>query len=61
MDFFECLIFDGMNILFFWFFKENVEKRFMEIRDLECMKDDIIFVIYSKLGIIIFVLYDINY
>ncbi|XP_052718629.1 sulfotransferase 1E1-like [Crassostrea angulata] len=50
MDFPERLIFDGMNIPPFRPLKENVEKRFTEIRDLECRKDDIILATYNKSG-----------
>lgn len=50
MDFPERLIFDGMNIPPFRPLKENVEKRFTEIRNLECRKDDIILATYNKSG-----------
>lgn len=53
MDKPKPLVFDGMNMPPLRPLRENAEKRFTEIRDLECMKDDIILATYSKSGIII--------
>lgn len=58
MDKPKPLVFDGMNMPPLRPLRENAEKRFTEIRDLECMKDDIILATYSKSGIIILALYD---
>lgn len=44
------LIFDGMALPPFLPLRENAEKRFMEIRNLECRKDDIILATYPKSG-----------
>lgn len=61
MDKPKPLVFDGMNMPPLRPLRENAEKRFTEIRDLECMKDDIILATYSKSGIIILALYNTNY
>lgn len=50
MDKPKPLVFDGMNMPPLRPLRENAEKRFTEIRDLECMKDDIILATYSKSG-----------
>lgn len=57
MDKPKPLVFDGMNMPPLRPLRENAEKRFTEIRDLECMKDDIILATYSKSGIIIYLHY----
>jgi hypothetical protein len=43
--------FDGMIVPPFPPLREDVKKRFEEIRNLECRKDDVILAIYPKSGI----------
>jgi hypothetical protein len=43
--------FDGMTVPPFPPLREDAKKRFEEIRNLECRKDDVILAIYPKSGI----------
>jgi hypothetical protein len=47
----EPIVFDGMVLPPFLPLKQDPKKRFEEIRNLECRKDDVILVAFPKSGI----------